>query len=306
MPLFENHAGVSVSLDKIRLVELVYKNNEFLLESVDEENFDESLAVDLSTKTLVNVLQNSFNNIVKRNHFTSRNISFSLDPDFFEVFEVPFDNTLLKADLTEQFRWDLKKLKPMLVPDDYLIQSIELQKLQENSNHSAVVLALNKSIITTLMNLTEVHQLKLKYVDYAHTASDNVLRFMDSIQGMTGLSIYNSGSYFSSIILDNFSPATILKNKKAENDTLFSNLKEKLQSLFNQRPALKGSIFSFVTGKQLLQSELEKLNSELELNFEVLNPFSLLKRSENFSSSIDLTENPTEYSSATGIALRLF
>ena len=135
----------------IRLVELVYTNDEFLLENVDEEIFDESLSSSTIDKNFANVLRNSFQNIISRKQLRSHNISFSLDPAFFEVFEVPFDNTLLRADLLNHFKWELNKLKPKFNGSDFLIQNIELQKIDEHSQHHSAVLALKKSIFNSLI-----------------------------------------------------------------------------------------------------------------------------------------------------------
>ncbi len=306
MPLFENHVGVSVSLDKIRLVELVYNENEFLLENVDEENFDKVLNPSTIEENFVNVLRDSLQKIILRRPLNSKNISFCLDPAFFQVFEVPYDNTLLKTDLIEHFRWELHKLKPMLNGDDYLIQNIELQKIDENSKNNAAVLALKKSIFQSLLKLSRENSLTLKYLDYSHTSSDNLLRFMKTLKGLSGISVFNANDYFSFIILDDFSPLTVIKKRKLKNDLPLDEIKSKLDDLINRRSGLSSFLFSFISGNKITADEINTLNETLKLNFKVLNPFSIIKKSENFSSEIDLLENPSEFASATGVALRLF
>ncbi len=306
MPLFENHVGVSLSLDKIRLVELVYSDNEFILENVDEEVFGERLVVSSILENFYNILQNSFKEILSRNTLKSKNISFSLDPEFFINFEIPFDNTLLKKDLAEHIKWEFKKLHPELNADDYLIQNIELKKGEELISNVAAVLCLNKKIVSGLQKLSQTYKLNLRFVDYSHTSSDVLLRFKKSLKGLSGLSIYKSNNSFSLSILDDFKPIAMLKKRIQKNQLPMNVIKHTLNNLVGKRSGLSNFLYAYITGVNIHEDEIDRMNELFGLKFKLLNPFSDVTIGKNAQSKVELIENPTEYSSAVGIALRLF
>lgn len=306
MPLFENHVGISVSINKIRLVELVYTENEFFLENIDEENFEEDLLPNFIDKNFFNVLHKSFQQILSRISISSKNVSFSLDPEFFQIFHVPFDTTLLKRDLIDHLKWELSKIKPSLNSGNYILQNIELKKVDESGYNQTAVLALHRNYFNSLIEFCKENKLDLKFVDYSHTASNNLLRFIKAIKGLSGLSVFKSSHDYSFMILDDFIPTSLIKKESVQHDTYLADVKTKINELVGHRSGLSGFLFSFITGSTIKKADIDSLNKMFDLNFKILDPFAVIKTSETFSSSINIQENTNEFTSAVGVALRLF
>lgn len=306
MPLFENHVGVSLSIDKIRIVELVYSDNEFVLENVDEESFEEKLDISSIDENFFNVLQKSFQEITSRRELKSNNISFSLDPEFFKLFRVPFDNTLLQKDLSEHLKWEFTKLHPKLNADDYLLQNIELKKKENLPANYTVVLCLNKKYVEAIQKLCKLNELILRYVDYSHISADVLLRFNKSLKGLNGLSIYKSNKSYSLTLLDDYKPAVLKKSKLINNKLPIDEIKNEMSTIMVNNPGLSSFLFAFISGINIDQSEIDEMNNSLNIKFKRKNPFNEVKLSDKISSLTGLIENPIEYAPAIGIALRLF
>jgi len=306
MPLFENHVGVSLSVDKIRLVELVYSDNEFVLENVDEESFEDKLNFSSIDKNFFNVLQKSFHEITTRRALKSKNISFSLDPEFFKLFKVPFDNTLLQKDLSEHLMWEFTKLHPKLSADDYLLQNVELKKRENFPVNFTVVLCLNKKYVEAIQRLCKSNELILRYVDYSHTSADVLLRFNKSLKGLNGLSIYKSNESYSFTLLDDYKPAELIKRKLIDNKLPIDEIKNEVSTIMVNHPGLSSFLYAFVSGVNIDQREIDEMNNSLNIKFKRKNPFKEVKLSDEISSLTGLIENPIEYAPAIGIALRLF
>lgn len=305
MPLFENHVGVSVGLNSLRLVELVYTNNEFILENVDELKFDEKLNPTIVDKNFINILHNSFKKIISNNSLTSKNISFSLDPEFFQLLEVPFENTLLKEDLTKHFKWELNKVKPILDADEHLLQHIELERPKDLHKHFAAVLYLDKKILTIFNNLAQSNNFKLRYIDYSHSSANIFLRYLNKSFGSTGLSLFVSDESLGAIVLENYKPVVMRKYRLA--DYGLNEIVDKfLNDLKKDEIDYSALSYSFLTGVNIGEVQTEMIHNLLGIKTEQINPFKVVKVSTNYSSGVNLKDNPSRFAPAAGIALRLF
>lgn len=306
MPLFENHVGISVSLDKLRLVELVYTNNEFILENVDELKFDEKLNPSVIDENFVNILQNSFQNILSQNPITSKNISFSLDPEFFQILEVPFEHTLLKEDLTEQFKWELCKVKPTLNPEDHLIQHIELYQEHFSQINHAAVLYLNKKLLHVFNKLTLSNNLKLRYIDYSHSSANIFIRYLNKSYGSSGLSLFITDNHLGLMILEDYKPVVLRKKKRTKTDELGVILNEMIDDLKTTGINLSELSYSYIVGDKIDVKDVSVVNNLFDADINLIDPFEVVKVSDNSSIKINLQNNPSRFASSAGVALRLF
>lgn len=305
MPLFENHVGVSVGLNSLRLVELVYTNNEFILENVDELKFDEKLNPTNVDKDFINILQGSFKKIISNNSLTSKNISFSLDPEFFQLLEVPFENTLLKEDLIKHFKWELSKVKPMLDAEEHLIQHIELERPKGSQTHFAAVLYLNKKILTIFNNLAQSNNFQLRYIDYSHSSANIFVRYLNKTFGSSGLSLFVSDESLGAIVLEDYKPVVMRKYQIADSE--LNNLTDRfLNDLKKDEIEYSPLSYSFLAGVDVGVEQTDMIHNLLGIKTEYTDPFKVVKVNESFLTDVNLKQNPSRFAAAAGIALRLF
>ncbi len=304
MPLFENHVGVSICNDKISLVELVYSDNKFLLENVDELEFDEEIGISDFDKNSVDVLLSSLQKIISENPSKSKFISFSLNPDFFEIFEVPYESTLLQNDLNEHFRWELNKIKPHLNVDDYLVQYIELQNEILRRKDYAAILALRKNILKGLKSVSKEIGLELKFIDYSHTSANLLIKFLSKTFPSNSISILRSEKYISLIVLQNNKPAFISKVKYDE-ENFIDSLQQQVDKLQTRYKSLEQLKVAFLCGDEIDLGKLDDIQEKIGKEVKLINPFSVVKTSENFSAKVKISKNPARFAAAAGVALRL-
>ena len=93
---FENHVGITITNSKIQLVEIIFNNNRFYLNNVDEAYFNEPVNFDDDKETKISSrIQGAFNEILIKKPLESKSVSFALPFELFNSLQVPYDNTLL-------------------------------------------------------------------------------------------------------------------------------------------------------------------------------------------------------------------
>jgi len=63
MALYHNHVGLHISKSKLQLVEVINKNNNFILGNVDEEYFPEFLSFEDRESKIISILQSAFDGL---------------------------------------------------------------------------------------------------------------------------------------------------------------------------------------------------------------------------------------------------
>lgn len=303
MRSFHNHTGINLTRAKMQLVEINFTGDEFVLENVDEDYFGEFLNFDDKETRIVNFLQSTFNEIIMRKPLKSRYVSFTLPHEFFYSVQLPFEHTLMHQDLIDHFHWELSVLYPEVLSDDLAVQYAQIERIN-NTTLKALVFAIPKRFLRMLNNFCTQNNLKLKYVDNLHIASDNIIAFDHSIiENDIVLSLYVSPEYYSVNIVQNSRPLYFNMTKLENAGEVFPKLKKELKK--KDFEAIGGISKSFISGENVPDSFLQRAKEELQLNFERLNPFDKLKINSDLSGKKFLAERAYSFSSAAGIAFRI-
>lgn len=307
MNLFENHAGLTITSTKLQLVEVKHLQGQYVLSNVDEVFFSEpaNFEQDQETKILP-LLQSAYNELSQKLKLKISNVSFTLPHSVFQVIQVPYDNTLLNQDLIEQFRWEFSVLYPYLKTNDFVIQYLEIDKNPLNGNSTAIVIGLDRKYLQLLFSFSDQNNLKLRFVDNAHIASDRALFLTNNLtdKGVT-LSVLFSDNFLSVIFSFNGKPVYFkiipLKNATEVVPALSREINQ--NSILKVEKELIKS--AFITGDEVTSSLTESINKSLGVSFNYFNPFSkIIPAEELFSNKYFLDKN-NSFTPAAGIAFRL-
>jgi|SRR5690554_1700237 len=303
---YENHAGFNITSSKIQLVEINYKNSGFLLQNIDEVYFDERLKLteDKETK-IISVLQAAFNELLLKSKLNSKAASFTLPPELFLNLQVPYDNTLLQQDLYEDIKWQLSVLYPYIFINDLVIQSIEIKSNRFIKFDSLLVSAIRRKYLHWLKYFCEGNNLKIKFIDNSHFASERALTSAHNLRNGNTLSVYISSRYISFIFSSEDKPflfKSIPYNSAAELPTIILKETTPTDSININR-----SLFNnyFISGEDITQSFVNSLNSAIEINFKLFNPFEMIEPDPVLFENILYSKKASAFSPAAGIAFRI-
>lgn len=303
---YGNHAGFNITSSKIQLVEINYKKTQFVLQNVDEVYFDErlNLTEDKETK-IISVIQAAFNEILIRNKINSKAASFALPPEVFYTVQLPFDNTLLYQDLFEEIKWQFSILYPYVFINDLVIQHFEIKKNRIIDRDNILVSALKRKYLHWLKSFCEENNLKIKFIDNSHFASERALTASQNLKERITLSLYISSSSLSFIFSLNAKPflfKVISFDSAGEIPQLI--LKETSPTEFiNLNRSMIDSFY--VTGEDVSNSFVNSLNANTGLNFNLFNPFENINPDPGLFENIHFSRKSSSFSPAAGIAFRI-
>ncbi|MFA3783758.1 hypothetical protein ABRY23_11915 [Melioribacteraceae bacterium 4301-Me] len=305
MPLFQNHAGINLTSSKIQLVEIVYKQNGFYLENVDEEIFETSFEESLNENVLITILQNSFNKISSRRKLNSKNVSFTLSNEFFKICELPYDASLIKKDLLNHFKWELSILFPQTNKDDLYIQHIEVDKSNIRKQKKAIVFALSKKLINVLHNFSVKNRLELRFVDNAHIASNAiiVIEGLNSQNETVGSLLLNANNCSISILDGNY--PVYFKHTNLSNSLHVDFIKSELTAISESKKINTIIKKLFLFGDAVNDNFLEELRSNFSISIIRTNPFTKLLTDESIQKNNFFRKKNYSFCAAAGIALRI-
>ncbi len=163
MAAFENHAGFTITNSKLQVVEVNYKNEQYILENIDEAYFNEQLDFEKDKEAkILSLLQGAFNELLIKKPLSSSSVSFALPLDIFSIIQLPYDNSLLHQDLIEEFKWELSVLFPYLSTKDMVIQYFEIDKNYLVDFHSALIISTYRRYFMLLYKFCQKNNLNLK------------------------------------------------------------------------------------------------------------------------------------------------
>lgn len=303
MSLFDNHLGIQVCKDRIRIVELTLKEEEVYLENVGEQKFDDVFE---SINELPGILHSSYRKIFPEAAQGSKIISFTFSPSYFKVFEVPCDNTLLKDDLKEHLLWELKKLFPYESDSEYLIQNIEYKKGLLNRENYTGVLALPKQLVASVVKFSRNNNMSVKYIDHPQTASNLFLKLLvDDFKDQMGLSVYIGADSISVMLISDGMPVYIKQHDYNLTVDISSKLKSILEELVYYDLDLTNIEFAYIAGESINEEIVEKLSGEFGIPIKTINPFEKIKISPDFKPVTEYKDKSFLYAAPAGLALRL-
>ena len=307
MTNFENQAGFTVTNSKLQLVELNYNGDQFVLENVDEIYFDETINFEKDKETkIIAMLQSAYNELIIRKPLNSKSVSFALPVDLFSVMQVPYENSLLHQDLITEFKWEFSVLYPFVSPKDLAVQYFEVEKNSLLSFNSVIAIALNRKYLQIIHNFCTENNLKLKFVDIIHLASDRALSLSkpEVLRGLA-LSLYLNNKNLSIIFSLNGKPVyfKIIPLPDA------SEIPVTLMNEINNNESISLNKYSinsaYVSGDEITDSLVETLSNVLGIDFIHFNPFENIAPNPKLFENKFYSEKFNSFSSAAGIAYRI-
>lgn len=305
MPVFENHTGINFSENKLQLVELSYKNNLFYLENVDQAIFKENVALGIQEAKFVGVIHEAFNKIISKKPLNSKFVSFTLPNNYFNIFEIPYDQSLTKKDLVQHFKWELSILYPDCDKDCFLIQHIEVNKSSVRHENKAIVLALKKDVVGAINLFCKTNNLELKYVDNAHLASNAFLYMGKSHAcGEIVYSIYIDQIFSSFAAIEGSNPFyfKVFKSSGAGIFDEFDLIIKKMQELKLNATNVKEVM---ICGQSITKEFEEAIKEKFGLPLKRINPFERLQIEGELKKSPHIAAQNNSFTAAAGIAIRI-
>ncbi len=304
---FENHAGFTLSSSRLQVVEIVQKDDQFVLENVDEAFLNEPLNLELDKETKIGaLLQGAYDEILVRNSLKSSTVSFSLPPEIFKVVQLPYDNTLLHQDLIEEFRWELSLIYPGINPADQVIQYIEIEKNRLIDRNTSIIISLSRKYVKLIKEFCERNRLKLKFVDNVHLASERALTATNPVseKGLT-LSIFLSGKHLSIIFSYQGKPVYFKVYYLHNAGDIVKVVTSELES--DHHPNINKQMLesAYISGEELSGSMVESLREKLDIPFINFNPFAKIKPNPRLFGNRYFSEKFNSFTPSTGLALRL-
>ena len=306
MSFFRSHAGINITGDKIQIVEIDYREKDppaeqagFYVENVDEEFFAEFLDLSFSETKIINILQNTFNELLLRRPLETNNVSFSFPHNFFKIFQLPIDSGVTSTDLRDHLKWEVSLLYPDFDPDSFIIRHIENVDESNKKVKQAVVFAALKRYLKVIHKFCVRNNLILKFIDNSHIAADVFL--MNKSIDSTVASILLDEKLFSISILKN-QQLIFFKTFQIDSIAEFLNKLKEENDAF-EKHEVQGSLY--ISGNFISENLLNKLHEETGCEYLLLNPFEKLKVSPSLDGSEFLNKRPYSFTSAAGIALRL-
>ncbi len=306
MALYQNHAGLHISKSKLQIVELVHRNDRFILGNVDEEYFPDIFSFNDRESKIISILQSAYNELISRKPLKSSSISFSLSNLSFKSFDIPFDKSLAKDDLLDHLKWELSVLYPDLKGGDYLIQNIKVTGGDYREGSNIIVFVLQKNILSTLYKFCQRNNLNLRFVDHEHMSANSII-FMEHEKNKDSLfcSLYINESYFSIMLLHQFRPI-YFRNREFNSPEEFLKVADnEIDNIRTLVGDLSHISASYLHGSAYSQNILEQINLLSDLNFTYSNPFSKIEKDANVKESDFVKEKYNLFCAAAGVAYRV-
>lgn len=301
MAIYSNQIGINITEERLQLIEIVFENNEYLIENVDEEYFEELISENTKDGKFIFVLQNAFNQIILRKNINSTKISVSLPNSFFKFFSIPVDSNLSKERLKEHINWEFSKLYPTLNIKNFSIRNT-LSIIEENKIvRNAFVYAIETRILKLIHKFCVRNNLLLKNIDNCHIASSALMQ------------IQNKNTEIFTFFIENKKISSVLfkdDNLIYVKHLIYDNIHDishllisVIQDIENQ--SLSHSIidYVYVTGNVISDELIKSLNKQTPYKINLINPFTILKVKSNINNKI-IEHNKTRFAPSLGMALR--
>lgn len=301
---FQNSTlGFTFNNVKLQLTEIIQKENQLLIDNIDETYFNEEIdfTKDKETKIL-SLLLTAFEELNIKNSLTASSASFSLPQELFITAQLPVEQSLLHSDLIEEFRWRLAVMYPFFNWNEFVIRYYETEAKIFEVESFALVFALNRKFIKLVNDFCTKSNLKLRFIDHCHLASNNLLMLDSKNGGNNQLSLYLSQKIFSILITASSKPVYY-------EDIPITDFHEITELIKNKIVELRNDSFNFTDATLFGDSSshaIAKVLIELTgINFDLVNPFTHFTAKENLLTSKYFTETNHFFAPSTGTAVRI-
>ena len=303
--MFNNHAGINLTDTKLQVVEINYRDDSFCLETVDQIYHVEHFSPELSEEAIITLLQSSTEKLNKRKPILAKNVSFSLPNNFFKIFEIPYDDSLVKKDLIEHFRWELSVLYPNCNCEDFFLQHIEINKSSLIKEKRAIVIAIDRRHVFALNKFCDKNGLQLKFIDNVHLAS-NAFLYLEKplIDNEISLSIYIDQKFSSVSAMDGVHPF-YFKILNPDSNNIFIDLTETIKKMEDFNLSLNDFKRVLLYGQDITEDFEHKLKNFFGLPLKKVNPFERLKAGEIIQNNPLYKMKFNSFTAAAGIAIRI-
>lgn len=303
--MFSNHAGINLTDTKLQVVEINFRDDAFFLETVDQIFHAEHFNPELPEDKIISLLQNSFDKLNKRKPIYSVNVSFTLPNNFFKIFEIPYDESLVKKDLIEHFRWELSVLYPETDNEDFLLQHIEINKSEFIKEKRAIVIAIDKKHVHAINKFCEKNNLLLKFIDNVHLAS-NAFLYLEKplIDNEISLSIYIDQNFSSVSAMDGVHPF-YFKILNPSANSIFIELTETIKKMEDFNLSLNDFKRVLLYGQDITEEFEQKVKNFFGLPLKKVNPFERLKAENSVINNPFYKIKYNSFTAAAGIAIRI-
>ncbi len=305
MSFFKGHAGLNISGSKLQIVEIDYKEDQFILENVDEEYFSEFWTLSDSETKIITILQRAYNEIILRKPLNSYYVSFSLPDDIFKILEIPFETALSNTDLKKHIDWELSVLFPNNRSEEFSCQFIEKDNILLNGRKNILLIIILKKYLKIFHKFTVRNNLKLKFVDNAHIAATSIISLenQDQIESKY-LSVLVSEKTISVIVVQNGNPVYFkISNVKSASE-IVNTIAEEIQKVSNHGIDYSQIVNFYISGESVSEYLLHAVKEKMGISLIKLNPFNVLKISETINENEIYRQKYNSFTPSTGIALR--
>lgn len=305
MHQFETHAGFSISENKLQLVEVAFDGNEFYLKNLNEVYFNEPLLMKDEKETkILSLLQSAFNELIITTPLSTNKVSFSLPLNLFHAIQLPFDNTLLYKDLMYEFQWEFSVMFPHLSSDDLVIQFYEIEKNFFVSDNNAIVVAMNRKYIKSILDFCKRNHLQLSFIDNTHFAADRTLMANNLLnQDAVVVSLAMSQNILSIELLFYGKPFFCKWFNIKDVSEIIPSIKNVLTSV----SSLKHEQINYAVyfGEEFGPTLLSQIQESLNISIKPVDPFLHLHINDELKQTNKFIQNASHFSSAAGIAFRI-
>lgn len=302
MSIITNQLGISLTEDKIQLVEIVNRDNSVYLENVDEEYFEESINENTKEGKFIHILQNAFNEIVLRKPVSSSKISVALPPQYFKIFKLPIDKNLTKNDVNEYIKWELTKLFPTDTNSIYSFQKIVLSSPSYESYKKVLVFAIDQSILKRIHKFCVRNNLKLQFVDNSLISSSTLIH--EEIKTQNVLSLLIENNYLSTFL---FSKSDIIFEKNIHFNSvpdISENIKSIIEEIYSAK-LINGIDKIYIFGNNVTKELCNDINATTEIEVEKAKPFNTINISSELQESKYVVDLSEKFAASASVAFRI-
>jgi len=299
-------AGINITTRKLQVVEIAKESGNYRIVRLDEAYFSQPINFETQKEIIIGAqIQSSFDEIQIRRPLKSKIVSFTLPPELFSTVQLPQPVGLLHHDLLEELRWELSLIFPYLPVNNMAVSYFNIDKNMMVTKNTVCISALERKYLRLLKSFCSRNNILFGKIDSAFSAAAGVIEEGHSyLKDELILSIYISHTYCVVTFLINNKPVYIRLAAINNFEELINFITDEIEDsgIKNIRKGLISR--THISGEDVRQEIVDRLNSLTGLESEMFNPFSKINFDQEVRNSLIFENNFNSYAAAAGIALR--